>query len=117
MKGNVTLVSSDPSSDPFFSVKTIWVTTIFIVLLFVFGRRKSDKDFAGRKTTKQQEATLGPVGDPELIRLNEQNEFLKHLHTNDLLPGVSKDMPGWFLADPGIYNTPEGGYTQEVVVS
>ena len=95
---------------------TLMLLTLAVVFV-AFGCKKS-QEAAEEKAIerhKQQVAPLPPPTGPKFARLKSQSDFLENLHTNGLLPGVSKDLKGLFGANVDCYITPEGGSTQEVV--
>ncbi|HXT10124.1 MAG TPA: hypothetical protein VN873_01070 [Candidatus Angelobacter sp.] len=101
--------------------KTVNVTVIVLALAVAFisfGCKKSQRETAEQEAIErhqQQTAPLPPPTGPKFARLKSQWYFLNNLHTNGLLPGVSKNLKGLIGANADCYITPEGGSTQEVV--
>src|SRR6185437_11772242 len=96
---------------------SVTLAAVFALAFVTTGCKKSEREIAEEKAIERhkQGTSLRPASDPAFARLKSQASFLEKLHTNGLLPGVSKDLKGFFGADAGVYTTPDGGSTQEVV--
>jgi hypothetical protein len=91
---------------------------VFDLAFVTFGCKKSAREVAEEKAIehhKKESTPLRPASDPAFAELKSQANFVENLHTNGRLPGVSKELKGFFGADVGVYITPDGGSTQEVV--
>jgi hypothetical protein len=104
------------------SVTQSRMTAVMLIMVFAlafatFGCHKSQSEIAEEKAIERhkQAPSLPPPSGPAFARLKSQADYLENLHTNGLLPGISKDLKGFFGADVGVYITPDGGSTQEVV--
>lgn len=109
------------------SVALIFI--VFALACVTLGCKKSERDIAEAKAIERhkQEAAHGYAPSPAQLkrmpnhtpspaaeRLQSETTFLAELKENGLLPGVSKDLKGYFGIWEKTTATPEGGATQEV---